>query len=87
MAKRLVFRAAELYSEKLYITTPFIKLDSALKLAGAAATGGEAKMYIENGFVRVNGEECTARGRKLRDGDKINFKNSVFWVEKRDEHQ
>lgn len=55
--------------EKIVITTEYIKLDSFLKLSGAAATGGEGKLLIEDGMVAVNGEICTQRGKKLRPGD------------------
>ena len=52
-------------SEKIAIETEFIKLDNLLKLAGAAPTGGQIKLLIQNGEVRVNGEICTQRGKKL----------------------
>ncbi len=55
--------------ESLPITTPFIKLESALKLAGIAQTGGQAKMMIQNGEISVNGEACYQRGKKLKNGD------------------
>ena len=54
---------------EIKITTEFIKLDSLLKFAGLADTGGEAKILIQNGQVLVNGEVCTMRGRKIRAGD------------------
>ena len=57
--------------EKIKIKTEFIKLDSALKYAGLTFTGGEAKNAVQNGEIKVNGEVCTVRGKKLRDGDKI----------------
>lgn len=57
--------------EKVSITTEYIKLDSFLKLSGAAATGGEGKLLIEDGMVAVNGEICTQRGKKLRPGDVV----------------
>ena len=50
---------------------PFIKLEQFLKLADIAETGGMAKMMILDGIVEVNGEVCTMRGKKLRDGDKV----------------
>ncbi len=50
------------------ITTPFIKLDSLLKLAGVTMSGGEAKEAIQLGDVKVDGEICTMRGRKIRPG-------------------
>lgn len=55
------------------ITTPFIKLDSLLKLADLVQSGGEAKTVIQDGQVTVNGEVCTQRGRKLRPGDRVTF--------------
>ena len=47
------------------IQTEFIKLDSFLKFCGAASLGSEAKMYILDELVKVNGEICTQRGKKL----------------------
>ncbi len=55
--------------QNIYIDTEYIKLDSLLKLAGFG-TGGQAKSIIQNGGVKVNGELCTQRGKKMRVGDK-----------------
>ena len=49
----------------------FIKLDQFLKLAQVVRTGGEAKQLIQSGFVEVNGEPETRRGRKLYHGDVV----------------
>ena len=57
--------------EKLAITTEFIKLDAALKFANLVGSGGEAKTVIQDGYVLVNGEVCTMRGKKLRPGDTL----------------
>ncbi len=57
--------------DKIQITTEFIKLDSLLKFANAVATGGEAKQIVQDGLVKVNGEVCTMRGRKIRPGDVV----------------
>ena len=54
---------------KIKIDTEFIKLQDLLKIAGACDTGGMAKVLIQNGEVSVNGEICTMRGKKMRDGD------------------
>lgn len=54
--------------ENIYIDTEYIKLDNLLKLAGFG-TGGQAKMLVQNGGVKVNGEVCTMRGKKMRIGD------------------
>ncbi len=56
--------------EQIRITTEFIRLDAALKMGGAAETGGQAKVMVQSGEVKVNGEICTQRGKKLRPGDK-----------------
>ena len=54
--------------EQIAIDSEFIKLDSFLKFAGLAQTGGQAKDAIQAGAVLVNGEVCTMRGKKLRPG-------------------
>ena len=51
------------------ITTEYIKLDALLKLANVVASGGEAKLLIQEGEVSVNGAPCLQRGKKLRPGD------------------
>lgn len=56
---------------EIKITTEFIKLDALLKFSGLADTGGEAKLMIQNGEVKVNGEICTMRGKKIRSGDNV----------------
>ena len=53
------------------ITTEYIKLQDLLKLAAVVSTGGEAKLMVQEGAVRVNGEVCTQRGKKLRPGDDV----------------
>ena len=53
------------------ITTEYIKLQDLLKLAALTATGGEAKVLIQEGQVAVNGEICTQRGKKIRPGDDV----------------
>ena len=68
--------------EKITIDTDFIKLDSLLKFAAAVGTGGEAKQAIAQGLVKVNGEVCTMRGKKLRPGDKVKFQNMEFEIVK-----
>ena len=53
------------------IQTEYIKLDSLLKFAGLCDTGGFAKELVQQGAVRVNGEVCTMRGKKIRPGDAV----------------
>ena len=62
------------------ITTSFIKLEALLKYAGLTGTGGESKIRITEGEVRVNGETCTQRGRKLHPGDKVELGGEVLLV-------
>ncbi len=57
--------------ETVKINTQFIQLQSFLKFKGIAETGGQAKEFIQDGIIRVNGEVCTARGKKIRPGDII----------------
>jgi ribosome-associated protein len=57
-----------------------LRLDDALKLAGIATTGGEAKMLIQSGAVRVNGEVETRRKRKLVEGDVIDVGDDSFEI-------
>ena len=58
-------------TEQISIYPPFIKLDQLLKFAGATGTGGEAKEFIEENEVFVNGEICKQRGRKIKPGDVV----------------
>lgn len=67
--------------QKTKITTEFIKLDSLLKYEGLVETGGEAKLLIQEGQVKVNGEVCTMRGKKIRPGDKVELGGTALLVE------
>lgn len=66
--------------EIVSITTEFIKLDSFLKFAGAVEIGGQAKEMVQSGYVKVNGETCLMRGKKLRNGDVVEFDNIEYEV-------
>ena len=55
------------------IQTEYIKLQDAMKYANIVYSGGEAKQLILDGEVTVNGEICTMRGKKMRNGDKFSF--------------
>lgn len=59
--------------KKVIITTEFIKLQDLLKFANLVESGGEAKERIQGGEVKVNGEVCTMRGKKIRPGDVVWF--------------
>lgn len=57
--------------EQIKINTAFIKLDSLLKFSGLCETGGHAKEIVQGGKVKVNGEVCLMRGKKIVSGDII----------------
>lgn len=67
--------------ETIHISTEFIKLDAFLKYAGAVGTGGEAKLVIADGQVKVNGETCLMRGKKLHPGDTVKFGGEEYRVD------
>ncbi len=57
-----------------------ITLDALLKATGLAASGGNAKMLLAAGDVRVNGETETRRGRKLRAGDRVAVGDAIVRI-------
>lgn len=67
-------------AEHIPITTPFIKLESFLKLSNVVESGGMAKSFIQNGEVLVNGEPCLMRGKKLYPGDTVTFDGNSYTV-------
>ena len=66
--------------EEILVSTEFIKLDSFLKFSGVVSLGSEAKMYILDELVSVNGEVCTQRGKKLYKGDVVEFNGEEYKV-------
>ncbi len=58
----------------------YIKLDSFMKWQNLVETGGQAKLLIQSGDVRVNGKIETRRGRKLVKGDRVTFKGKTLTV-------
>ena len=58
----------------------YIRLDDLLKNAGVVNTGGHAKIIIQDGEVKVNGEVCTMRGKKMRSGDSAEFDRVIYDV-------
>lgn len=67
--------------ETVKIHTEYIKLDDLLKFAGIIGSGGQAKAVILDGLVKVNGEVCTMRGKKLRGGEIVEFDRFKIKVE------
>ena len=66
--------------ETIAIDTDYIKRDSFLKLANLVMSGGEAKIVIQEGQVKVNGEVESRRGRKLYPGDTISVTGCSTFV-------
>lgn len=64
----------------IFIDTEFIKLQDLLKFVGLVETGGQAKILIQDGYVTVNGEICTMRGKKIRNGDIVTLDNDILEV-------
>lgn len=70
--------------EEVRIKDEFIKLGQALKLANLVESGVDAKFVIQDGLVKVNGEVCTQRGKKLVDGDQVSFEGNTFVIKAQD---
>jgi S4 domain protein YaaA len=66
--------------KKILINTEYIKLDQFLKLAEIVNTGGEARFYIMENPILVNGESENRRGRKLRPGDLVKIPEGTFEI-------
>lgn len=66
--------------KEVEISTEFIKLDSFLKWCGATSQGSDAKMFIQDSLVSVNGEICTQRGKKIRKNDIVSFDGEQYKV-------
>lgn len=65
---------------EIVIHTEYIKLDAFLKFAALTSSGGEAKSAVEEGLVKVNGEPCVLRGKKLRPGDLVEFNGETLKI-------
>ena len=68
--------------EIIKLREEFIKLGQALKAAGLVESGVDAKEVIVQGLVVVNGEIETRRGRKLYDGDEVEFDGDKISIQK-----
>ena len=65
---------------ELKLRDEFIKLGQALKAAGLVDSGLDAKIVIQDGLVQDNGEVDTRRGRKLYDGDVVEFDGDTIHI-------
>lgn len=66
--------------EIIKINGEFIKLQDLLKFSGLCMTGGHAKIAVQNGEVKVNGEVCTMRGKKIKDRDVVEYEGKELEV-------
>ena len=67
---------------KFVLKDDFIKLGQVLKAVRLADSGAEAKEIILEGKVRVNGEVCLQRGKKLVEGDKVTLDSETIEIVK-----
>ena len=69
--------------KQIKISTEFVTLGQFLKLANLIQTGGEAKFYLKENKVIVDGEEDNRRGRKLYSGNIVEVENQTFKIVKK----
>lgn len=62
------------------INTDYIKLDQFLKLIDEASSGGDAKVKILSGEVKLNGITENRRGKKIRPGDEVSLSERIYRV-------
>lgn len=78
--KKIRLKIKEKVTVKKTIQTDFIRLDAFLKLCDVVQSGGHAKIVIQDGEIKVNGEVCTQRGKKLHVGDKVEFEHKIYEI-------
>lgn len=67
--------------EVIHLRDDFIKLGQALKAAGLVESGVDAKLVIQDGQVKVNGQVDLRRGKKLYAGDVVEFAGKTIKIE------
>ena len=77
---KIKVKVAKKEEQEFILKGEFIRLDDLLKNVGVVQTGGHAKIEIQNGMVKVNGEVCTMRGKKLRTGDEVEYERVIYKV-------
>lgn len=68
--------------ETIKLREDYIKLGQALKAAGLVESGVDAKFAVQDGLVKVNGVIETQRGKKLYDGDIVEFNHEKIVITK-----
>jgi ribosome-associated protein len=66
--------------DEVKIESIFIRLDQLLKYISVASSGGEAKVMILDGMIKVNGKTELQRGKKIKPGDIVTFKNKQYLI-------
>ena len=77
---KIKVKVAQKENKDFILKGDYIRLDDLLKNVGVVNTGGHAKIIIQNGEVKVNGEVCTMRGKKLRQGDNAEYERIIYDV-------
>ena len=77
---KIKVKVAKKEEQEFILKGEFIRLDDLLKNVGVVQTGGNAKIEIQNGMAKVNGEVCTMRGKKLRSGDEVEYERIIYKV-------
>ena len=77
---KIKLKLSEPDRKQVKIRTEVISLNDAMKFSNAVNSGGQAKMVITDGLVKVNCEVCTVRGKKLRTGDCFQFMNTIYEI-------
>jgi ribosome-associated protein len=70
------------YMETIKLREDYIKLGQALKASGLVGSGVDAKFVIQDGLVKVNGATELQRGKKLYDGDLVEYNGESVKIEK-----
>ena len=78
--RKIKLRIKEKEVIQKHISTDFIRLDAFLKLCDAVQSGGHAKIVIQDGEIKLNGEVCVQRGKKLHVEDKVEFENIIYEI-------
>ena len=77
---KIKVKVAQKENKDFILKGDYIRLDDLLKNVGVVNTGGHAKIVIQEGEVKVNGETCTMRGKKLRQGDYAEYEKTIYNV-------
>ena len=77
---KIKLKVAPKEHQEFILKGDYIRLDDLLKNVAAVQTGGHAKIVIQEGEVKVNGEVCTMRGKKMRSGDSAEFERIIYDV-------